>query len=256
MTDTRHDEPLEALLRELARVQQHHAERASNPALASALLHLGRWQSLRLRNTYADLEQTPRYATAMKFFEEDLYGGADFAQRDADLVKVVPAMKRLMPANVIDTVAVAVELNALSQDLDRSVVDALGSRAQTFSVADYCTAYRRAGGFEGRQRQIRLIGDVGVSLDRFVRKRVLRSALGLMRKPARLAGLAALQDFLERGFESFAQMHGAAEFLATIQSRETVIHESIVAGSDAPFPDPLQTVEGAAVAPVRPTPSP
>jgi len=149
MTDTRHDEPLEALLRELARVQQHHAERASNPELASALLHLGRWQSLRLRNTYADLEQTPRYATAMKFFEEDLYGGADFAQRDADLVKVVPAMKRLMPANVIDTVAVAVELNALSQDLDRAVVDALGSRAQTFSVADYCTAYRRAGGFEG-----------------------------------------------------------------------------------------------------------
>jgi len=84
MTDTQHDEPLEALLRELARVQQHHAERASNPELASALLHLGRWQSLRLRNTYADLEQTPRYATAMKFFEEDLYGGADFAQRDAD----------------------------------------------------------------------------------------------------------------------------------------------------------------------------
>jgi len=240
-------------LRELARVQQHHAERAANPELASALSNLGGWQSRRLRNTYADVGQTSRYATAMKFFEEDLYGGTDFAQRDADLVKVVPAMKRLVPANVIETVAVAVELNALSQDLDRAVVDALGPRAQSFSVADYCDAYRRAGGFDGRLRQIRLIGDVGVSLDRFVRKRMLRSALGLMRKPAQLAGLAALQDFLERGFESFAQMNGAAEFLATIQSRETVIHESIVAGSDAPFPDPLQTTEDVAAAPVRPT---
>lgn len=145
-----------------------------------------------------------------------------------------------MPANVIDTVAVAVELNALSQDLDRAVVAELGQRAQSFSVADYCGAYRRAGRFDGRLRQIRLIGDVGVSLDRFVQKPLLRTALAMMRKPARLAGLSTLQDFLERGFESFAQMRGAAEFLATIQSRETVVHESIAAGSDNPFPDPMQ----------------
>jgi hypothetical protein len=37
-----------------------------------------------------------------------------------------------------------------------------------------------------------------VSLDRFVQKSVLRSALAMMRKPARLAGLSALQDFLAR----------------------------------------------------------
>lgn len=240
MTPTRHDEPLAALLHELARVARHHDERAANPQLAGALGHLALWQSRRLRNTYADLEQTPRYATAMRFFEEDLYGGADFTQRDADLVRVVPAMKRLMPANVIDTVAVAVELNALSQDLDRAVVDALGERAHAFGVAEYCDAYRRAGRFDGRRRQIELIGDVGVSLDRFVQKSVLRTALTMMRQPARLAGLSALQDFLERGFESFAQMRGAAEFLATIQSRETVIHESIAGGSDNPFPDPMQ----------------
>ena len=240
MIPTRHDDPLETLLHELARVARHHEERAADPALAKALAHLGTWQSRRLRNTYADLEQTPRYARAMKFFEEDLYGGADFAQRDADLVRVVPAMRRLMPANVIETVAVAVELNALSQDLDRAVVDALGARALGFGVADYCDAYRRAGRFDGRERQIRLIGDVGVSLDRFVQKPMLRTALAMMRKPARLAGLSTLQDFLERGFESFAQMRGAAEFLATIQSRETVIHESIVGGSDAPFGAPLE----------------
>jgi len=240
MTDTRHAESLDSLVRELARVAQHHADRAANPELADALSSLTRWQARRLRNTYADLEQTPRYAMAMRFFEEDLYGGADFTRRDADLVKVVPAMKRLMPTNVIDTIALAVALNALSQDLDRAVVEALGTRAQSFGVADYCAAYRRAGHFDDRLRQIRLIGDVGVSLDQFVRKRMLRSALLMMRKPAKMAGLTTLQDFLERGFDAFARMRGAAEFLATIQSRETVIHESIVTGSDAPFPDPEQ----------------
>ena len=97
MTDARHDDAVTALLRELARVQRHHDERAANPQLARALLYLGTWQSRRLRGTYADLEATPRYATAMQFFEAERYGGADFAQRDADLARVVPAMKRVMP---------------------------------------------------------------------------------------------------------------------------------------------------------------
>lgn len=252
MTDPRHAESLDALVRELARVQQHHADRAANAELANALSSLSRWQVLRLRNTYADLEQAPRYAMAMRFFEEDLYGGADFARRDADLVKVVPAMKRLLPTNVIDTVALAVTLNALSQDLDRAVVEALSPNTRSFGVADYCAAYRRAGHFDERVQQITLIGDVGVSLDRFVRKRMLRSALLMMRKPAQVAGLTALQDFLERGFDAFARMGGAAEFLATIQSRETVIHEAIIGGSDAPFPDPEDTPPCDAAS-IRPT---
>lgn len=233
------DAAAEALLRELARVQQHHAERAANAGLARALAFLGTWQTRRLRRTYADLEGTPRYAAAMRFFETDLYGGGDFAQRDDDLARIVPAMKRLLPANVLQTVATAVELNALSQDLDRAIVDALPRLGERLAVADYCAAYRRAGRFDERQRQIRLIGDVGVALDRYVGKPMIRAALRMMRKPAHLAGLGALQDFLERGFDAFARMGGAVEFLATIENRETAIHAAIAGGANAPFADPM-----------------
>ena len=239
MAEARNDRAMTALVRELTRVQQHHRERGADPALARELTCLATWQSRRLRNTYADLESTPRYAAAMRFFETDLYGGADFAQRDANMARVVPAMNRLLPANVIDTVAAAIELNALSQDLDRAMVDELRPRALAFSVGDYCAAYRTVGRFDQRRRQIALMGDVGGALDRFVRKPMVRGALAVMRKPARMAGLAALQDFLERGFAAFTTMRGSAEFLATIQRRETVIHEAIVAGEDAPFPDPM-----------------
>ena len=228
-----------ALLRELARVQLHHVERAADPRLRQALGYLGEWQARRLRGTYADLERTPRYAQAMTFFETDLYGGADFAQRDADLARVVPAMKRLMPDHVIATVAVAVELNALSQDLDRVMVDALPPPGQAFTVADYCAAYRKCGRFDARRQQIRLIGEVGRALDRFVHRPMVRRALTMMRRPARLAGLSALQDFLERGFSAFARMDGAADFLSTIDRRETAIFEAIAGGSDAPFGDPM-----------------
>ena len=227
------------LLGALARVQRHHLERGANPALAKALTHLAFWQSRRLRNTYADLAQSARYAHAMAFFEADLYGGADFAQRDADLVRVVPAMRRILPDSAIAAVALAVELNALSQDLDLLMTAQLGTRATNFSVADYCVAYRRVGANDLRQQQIELIGAVGATLDRLVRKPMLRTALALMRKPAHVAGLSALQDFLERGFTAFAEMRGADEFLATIVARETAIRDAIVAGSDAPFPAPI-----------------
>ncbi|MBS0326916.1 MAG: hypothetical protein JSS46_10280 [Proteobacteria bacterium] len=239
------DDPATVLHAALARVAAHHAARASDPALGRLRAAIGRWQARRLRRTYADLEAQPRYAAAIRFFETDLYGGADFAQRDADLARVVPVMKRLLPDAVIATVATAVELNALSLDLDAALGDVLApergagsAAADAFTVPEYCAAYRAAGRYDDRVLQIRMAGDVGVALDRYVHKPMLRGALGLMHKPAHAAGLGALQDFLERGFDAFAQMGGAVEFLATIETRERDVHDAIVAGSDAPFPDP------------------
>jgi hypothetical protein len=226
------------LLRALTRVQEFHAECAASPPLAAAHAHLASWQARRLRSTYRDLEASPRYSAAIRFFETDLYGGADFAQRDADLVRVVPAMKRLLPQSVIGTVSMAVELNALSQSLDRAMVDALQPNALDFGVADYCAAYRSVGRYDERVRQIALIDAVGTALDRYVQRPMVKAALTMMRRPAQLAGLSTLQDFLEHGFFAFAQLRGASEFIATIRQRESTIHEAIVAGSNAPFPDP------------------
>ena len=61
----------------------------------------------------------------------------------------------------------------------------------------------------------------------------------MMRKPAHMAGLGGLQDFLERGFAAFAQMRGAGVFIETIQRRESALYEAIAAGADDPFPEPL-----------------
>jgi hypothetical protein len=60
----------------------------------------------------------------------------------------------------------------------------------------------------------------------------------MMRQPARLAGLSALQDFLERGVRAFRTLGGAKEFLATIDRRERAILDAIFDGDDAPFPEP------------------
>ena len=228
-----------ALVRELERVHRLHEERTRNPILAGALDRLANWQARRLRMTYADLAADPRYTGAIQFFQNDLYGAADFSRRDADLARVVPVMVKVLPEGVIRTAAAAMELNALSQELDRVLIARLARADASFSVAEYCKAYRRAGNFPSRARQVRLIGEIGMALDRAVQKPLIRTALKMMRQPARLAGMSALQDFLERGFASFRGMGGADSFLQTIDERETQIMDAIIAGAIDPFPDPL-----------------
>jgi len=136
-------------------------------------------------------------------------------------------------------VALATELNALSQELDRALLARLPRADGHFSVLEYCKAYRRAGNFPLRRRQVKLIGEIGAALDAHVGKPLIRTALAMMRQPARLAGMSGLQDFLERGFLAFRAMHGAREFLQTIDTRETEILEAIIAGANDPFGDPL-----------------
>jgi hypothetical protein len=215
-----------------------HAERAADPARARALAHLGEWQSRRLRATYADLADDPRYAAAIEFFQNDLYGGGDFSRRDTDLARVVPMLVLALPETVIATIAQAMELNALSHELDRGLLARLPRSGAAFTVAEYCIAYRDERDYPRRLRQLALIGEVGAALDRYVRVPMLRFALAAMRQPARLAGFGALQDFLERGFTAFHRMRGATEFLATIDARESRIYAAIVGGSNDPFPDP------------------
>ena len=77
------------------------------------------------------------------------------------------------------------------------------------------------------------------ALDRYVRQPLLRGALAMMRKPARMPGHSALHSFLERGFRAFHRMGGAAEFLSTIEARETALMNRIVDGAHDPFPDPM-----------------
>ncbi len=66
-------------------------------------------------------------------------------------------MVKMLPESVIATAALAMELNALSQELDRVLLARLPRADAHFSVAEYCKAYRRAGNFPLRRRQIKLI---------------------------------------------------------------------------------------------------
>lgn len=196
----------------------------SDPDLTARRRAVKRHQSERLRRTYADLLQTPRYRAAAEFFLDDLYGEKDFEQRDREALRIVPKLARLLPDRAVETMALAVELDELSEVLDSRVAAGV-----TLPLDDegYVQAYSGAGTRAERERQIAMVDSIGHALDRLARMPLLSGMLHVMRAPAEAAGLEHLHQFLVRGFDSFKAMRGAGEFLEIVRERETALMDEM-----------------------------
>jgi len=195
--------------------------------LNQRLVLIRQWQVQRLSYTYADLLASSRYGRAARFFLNDIYGPQDFSQRDADLVRIVPAIERLLPQQAIRTVAHAVELNLLTELLDHDLASRLPTMLEVLTPEQYALAYAVAEKKNDRCRQIDLVELTGRELDKLVRLPLMGSALRMMRKPATVAGLSELQQFLERGFSAFHDMKGANDFLQLVSQRERDMMQSL-----------------------------
>ncbi len=191
-----------------------------DPQLTECWRAVKRYQSDRLRRTYADLLKAPRYRAAAQFFLEDLYGEKNFEQRDREALRIVPKLAKLLPDRAVETMALAVELDELSEMLDSRVAANVGL---PLDDAGYARAYAAAGWRGERERQIEMVDRIGHALDRLARLPFLSGMLHVMRAPAEAAGLMHLHQFLTRGFDSFRAMRGAGEFLDIVRNRETAL---------------------------------
>jgi hypothetical protein len=209
------------ILDHLAVVDGERRGRLAHPGLVEAVAAVKQYQQARFARTHADLLADRRFGPAANFFLEELYGPRDFTQRDAQFKRIVPALVRVFPEDIVTTVEALAAVHALSEGLDTSMARHLGSAPP--GRERYVRAWQATGAAEARARQLELVMIVGRALDRHTRSRLLRASLKAMRAPARTAGLAALQSFLESGFEAFAAMGGAKEFLATIERRESAL---------------------------------
>lgn len=226
-----------AILEQLRLVEHERSVRAGDPGLAAAVLRLKAYQRERFARTYVDLLSNARYAAAARFFLEELYGPQDFSERDAQFARVVPALVRLFPDQIVDTVHTLARLHALSEALDtrmgRELLD------QAVDGPTYVRAWQATGQPEAREMQIALTLAIGSTLDRLTRKPLLRHSLHLMRGPARAAGLGALQQFLETGFDTFKSMGGADGFLGTVGQRERALAATLFAAQADAMADAL-----------------
>jgi hypothetical protein len=211
----------------LSVVDAERRRRAEVPGLLAKVTALKAFQQRRFSHTYADLLASARYGAASRYFLDELYGPSDFTTRDAQFARAAPAIVRVFPNEVAETVAILAELHALSETLDSAMAVQLADGRIT--AADYIAAWQRADRAPDRERQIELTLRIAGHLDRITRLPLLRNILRLMRGPARAAGLAELQRSLETGFDVFRAMKGAQEFIALIGSRERALAATLFA---------------------------
>lgn len=216
---------VDTILANLKIVADERTHRALEAGLAPKVAALKEFQQRRFSQTYADLLLTARYTAAARFFLDELYGPNDFSHRDAQFARVLPALVRLFPTEVVQTVEALAQLHALSETLDTAM--AAHIRQMPITGHDYIRAWQKTGRAVGRDLQIGLTLEVATRLDRVTRTPLLHNSLRLMRGPARAAGLAELQRFLEAGFATFRAMRGAREFIEIIEARERALAFSL-----------------------------
>lgn len=223
----------------VAKVSALRAITAATEGLSDATRDVKRFQARRFAGTYCDLLDSPAYAGATRFFLEELYSEKDYTQRDAQFSRIAGALQRFFPEQVAATAVAMAELHALTEELDHEMalawLQATAPRPQSkLESTRYIGAWLQVCRPADRERQLSVVMQVGTELDRLTRKSGLRFTLRMMRRPAEVAGLGALQSFLEAGFDTFAAMAGkgrvAQEFLALIRERETAWLEKLSFG--------------------------
>ena len=202
------------------------------------LPELQRWQMRRLAASFQQLLDDPASRPAAEFFLSDLYGDHDFSGRDRDAARILPKMTRILPAHMIATAGDAIALSALSHAFDLRMAAALSRvlpTSQSIDATSYADAYRSVGHRRLRREQIALISRIGSALGAAVHKPALWRLLRMSRLPARLAGLSALQSFLERGFGAFRVLGDADAFVSRIVAQEAEISRRLFACVREPF---------------------
>ncbi|MEO7547967.1 MAG: hypothetical protein ABIT82_06055 [Ramlibacter sp.] len=201
----------------------------ATPALGVAVGQVKQLQSRRFAGTYVDLLSGSEYAAAARFFLEELYSDRDYADRDVQFARIAGTIEKLFPAQVVETAVALAKLHAATEALDQQLGLAwLAPDVGPRSPAErYVAAWRSVGRRPEREAQLNVVLEIGVQMARLTRTPGLRMMLRMMRAPAAAAGMAALQRFLEIGFDTFGGMArrpgGAERFLAIIRERESAL---------------------------------
>lgn len=214
-------------------LQQHD----SSYAYAPQLMALQNWQIQRLAFTHKMLLRQSEYRVATQFVLNEVYGGIDLSPVATDIGRALPAASRLFSEKVLITAAKALELNALTGELDEAMVQMhfqeLGH--STVTEQSYLEAYRACGHYGLRERQIELARGLGEGIDAYIASRMIYMGFKLAKQPARAAGLDSLYSFMQKGFDVLRPLGSASQFMDRITLPELRIVHDIKASVNNPF---------------------
>ncbi|MFT4809619.1 MAG: hypothetical protein ACJAXM_000708 [Arenicella sp.] len=216
------------------RTMQEIAEKAG---LMPSIRAVQAWQCKRLLVSHQEMYQQKRFKPAVEFFINELYGPNDFSQRDQDIARIVPKMSKFLPEKALQSLASALHLNTLSFELDFDLAQKL--MGVDINRDSYAKAYVSCDNLTTRQQQIDYIRTLGNDLADVVKMKGISSLLFISRKPAKMAGVLALHEFLDKGFKSFKNLGNVEDFITPVVNKE---HEIMQQLANPNSPNPLPNV--------------
>jgi hypothetical protein len=212
-------------------------EIAEKAGLMTTIRAVQAWQCKRLLATHQQMYQQKRFKPAVEFFINELYGPNDFSQRDQDIARIVPKMSKFLPEKALQSLASALHLNTLSFELDFDLAKKLVDTE--INRDTYAKAYISCNNLTTRQQQIDYIRTLGNDLADVVKLKGISSLLFISRKPAKMAGVLALHEFLEKGFKSFKNLGNVEDFITPVMDKEHQIMQQL---ANPNLPNPLPDV--------------
>lgn len=201
-----------------------------NKELFESKTALKAYQTKRMETTHKNLLDDPKTRDAAMFFLSEVYSDKDLTQRDKDLTALTPIIEKTFPESTLRTVALAIELDHLTERLDIQMAMRLGKE---FTDEQYNTAFREIGTKEDREKQLSMVQSLGDSLAGLVKITGLYTLVKMMRKPAQMANLEEIHNFMEKGFGFFKETKDPKEFIRAIIDKETKIMEEMYTTSVA-----------------------
>ncbi len=198
---------------------------------------LKQWQIATLKIRHRQLLDDPRCHAAAIFLLTKMYGADNLEELAGEVEKALPLASRIVPDSVLGTAAIALELNTLTGMLDQLTAEVLfeDMGVTDITLEAYCKAYAAAAPREQRQRQMQLIAELGMGLDRYVRSTLVYGAFKLARGPAHLSGLSQLYGLLEEGFQVMRPMEAVGDFIRAFVTTEETVIDNIWTGKADPL---------------------
>ena len=216
---------------------QHHQD----PVIAQRLQDVQNWQKERMKYTHEVFFSVPEHHLMTQYFLNRLYGGSDFdilARQIDRIIRNAGIVEKIIPASAIRTGFAAVGLAVLAIRLDEEIaIDVLNNHGADAPLTDEIMrqTYLKLDQAHARNHQMDLLDELSLSLDKYVRSALVKSAFKMSKGMAYKYKIDPLYEFIQEGFDAMKPLGSAEEFVKIFSTEERHIIARVHAGDLQPF---------------------
>ncbi len=188
-----------------------------------------RWNLDYLLEHFTELRAKPGYADALDFVVTEL-AGVGVSDRDRQLARAAPAVTSMLPLGALETLASAAKLNARTLEINLDICKGLlvdGALPERISEEAYAEACRKASTYDESIELLELALTLGRALVPTVKNRLMGMMLHAMSVPAHATGFGDLQEFFEKGYDTFRGIPDVDYFLEEIERGMTGVFDRV-----------------------------